>query len=273
MTATPIPMSLALTAYSDLDYSVIDEMPCGRQPVVTKAFKPGEKAAIYTIITEAVEKGRQVYVVYPLVEKSEKTDLKSAAQGWEALKKTFPKFRVGLMHGRMSFDEKESVMSSFKRGGIDILVGTTVIEVGVDVPNATVMIIVHAERFGLAQLHQLRGRVGRGGEASYCLLISDGSSGENARRRLDTMIVTTDGFVIAEEDLIMRGPGELLGTRQAGTPELKVADLTRDADILEAARTEAFDLIGACGIDKYPLLKKSVKEAFGAGRTDCFHTA
>ena len=272
MTATPIPRSLALTLYGDLDYSVIDEMPSGRKPIVTKVYKPGEKTAIYAIIGEAIENGGQAYVVYPLIEESGKTDLRSAVRGWEALRKVFPRFRVGLLHGRMSLAEREAAMSSFKRGEIHILVSTTVIEVGVDVPNATVMIIVHAERFGLAKLHHLRGWVGWGGEVSYCLLISHEASGENARRRLNAMVMTTDGFTIAEEDLEIRGPGEFLGTRQAGMPDLKVADLVRDLSILEAAKTEAFDLVDAGGIDKYPLLKKSV-EAFGSGRIDCCHTA
>lgn len=243
MTATPIPRSLALTLYGDLDYSVIKEMPSGRMPVVTRVLIPGQKAEIYSIMKEEIRKGRQAYVVYPVVGETEDADLKSAVQGCEAFRMILPEFRVALLHGRMDTADKQAVMMSFKRGDTDILVSTTVIEVGVDVPNATVMVIVHAERFGLAQLHQLRGRVGRGGELSYCLLIEYGPLGGDARRRLDVMAKTSDGFKIAEEDLDIRGPGQFFGTRQAGMPDFKVADPGRDLAILEIVRKEASDMV------------------------------
>jgi ATP-dependent DNA helicase RecG len=273
MTATPIPRSLALTLYGDLDYSVIKEMPSGRKPIVTRVLRPGQKMTIYATMKEEINKGGQAYVVYPVIGESENADLKSAIQGSEAFRKIFPEFRVGLLHGKMSHADKQAAMSSFKKGETHILVSTTVIEVGVDVPNATVMVIVHAERFGLAQLHQLRGRVGRGGASSYCLLVGYEPLGEDARRRVDAMVRTSDGFRIAEEDLEIRGPGEFFGTRQAGMPEFKVADPVRDLDMLEIARGEAFDLIDTGrGIDCFPLLRKS-REAFFSGKTDCYQTA
>lgn len=263
MTATPIPRSLALTLYGDLDCSVMEGMPPGRRPVATGIVKPGEKARIYGILKEEIERGRQAYVVYPAIEGSEKTDLRSACEGKEAFERIFPAYRVALLHGRMNPGERESVMTSFREGEIDILVTTTVVEVGVDVPNATVMLIVHAERFGLAQLHQLRGRVGRGTEKAHCLLISDGSGGEDAGRRLDIMVRTGDGFRIAEEDLAIRGPGEFLGIRQAGVPELRVADIIRDGGTLETAREEAFRLVETDPeLEKFPVLKKAVEESW-----------
>ena len=273
MTATPIPRSLALTLYGDLDYSVIREMPSGRKPMVTKVLIPGQKAAIYATMEEEIRKGRQAYVVYPVIGESENADLKSAVQGREAFRKLFPEFRVGLLHGKMSPADKQAAMMAFKMGETHILVSTTVIEVGVDVPNATVMVIVHAERFGLAQLHQLRGRVGRGSELSYCLLIGYEPLGGDARRRLDVMVRTSDGFRIAEEDLEIRGPGQFFGTRQAGVPDFKVADPVRDLDILEIARREAFDLIDTGqGIDCFPLLRKSF-ETLLPRNADCYQTA
>ncbi len=273
MTATPIPRSLALTLYGDLECSVITEMPAGREPVVTKTFMPAQRDAIYRTIEEEIGNGRQAYVVYPVIEESEKADLKSAVKGCEALQKIFPKLRVGLLHGRMSPADKQAAMKSFKKGETHILVSTSVIEVGLDVPNATVMVIVHAERFGLAQLHQLRGRVGRGGGRSSCLLICYEPLGEDAVRRLDVMVKTSDGFEIAEKDLEIRGPGQFFGTRQAGIPDFKVADIVRDLDILEIARREAFNLVGSGrGIDRYPSLRKTV-ENFLEKRTDCYQTA
>ncbi|MEJ2684522.1 MAG: ATP-dependent DNA helicase RecG [Candidatus Sulfobium sp.] len=261
MTATPIPRSLALTLYGDLDCSVIDELPPDRRPVATEIVRPGEKARIYGLLEREIGKGRQAYVVYPVIEGSDKTDLKSASEGKEAFEKIFPRYTVALLHGRMGPGEREDVMASFRGGKIDILVTTTVVEVGVDVPNATVMLVVHAERFGLAQLHQLRGRVGRGAEKSHCLLVSDGGVEGEAGRRLNAMAASADGFRIAEEDLAIRGPGEFFGTRQAGMPELKVADIIRHAGILEAAREEAFRLIEAApGLGKFPLLKKAVQK-------------
>jgi ATP-dependent DNA helicase RecG len=271
MTATPIPRSLALTLYGDLDYSVIDELPPGRRPVTTKIFDASEKTAIYEILEGQIRKGRQAYVVYPVIEESEKTDLKSAMQGKEGFQRVFPDFRVGLVHGRMHADERGSVMDSFRKGEIDILVATTVIEVGMDVPNATIMIIIHAERFGLAQLHQLRGRVGRGGEDSFCLLVAYGPHGGDAGRRLEIMAESGDGFRIAEEDLAIRGSGEFLGTRQSGMPDLKIADLVRDYRLLAAAKKEAFDLLETGGPEKFPFLKKSFR-AFWKGRAELFRT-
>lgn len=272
MTATPIPRTLALTLYGDLDYSVIDELPPNRSPIITKLFSEKNKSHIYKLIEEETKKGRQVYIVYPIIEESEKTDLKSAIKGAEGLQKIFPHLKVGLIHGRMKPDEREEVMREFKSGDINILVSTTVIEVGVDVPNATLMVIIHAERFGLAQLHQLRGRVGRGGNQSYCILLNYGG-GEDAMKRLKVMVETTDGFRIAEEDLNIRGPGEFFGTRQSGMPDLKVANLLRDAKILEIARKEAFSIIERDSMLKgYPQLRKSIEDFWGK-RLELFKTA
>ncbi|MCL4456235.1 MAG: ATP-dependent DNA helicase RecG [Nitrospirae bacterium] len=272
MTATPIPRTLALTFYGDLDYSVIDELPPNRNPVITRLFSEKNKSRIYALMEEEIKKGRQAYVVYPLIEESEKTDLKSAITGAEALQKMFPNFKIGLIHGRMKPSEREEVMREFKEGGIHILVSTTVIEVGVDVPNATVMVIIHAERFGLSQLHQLRGRVGRGSSQSYCILLSYGGS-DDARKRLDVMVETTDGFRIAEEDLSIRGPGEFFGTRQSGMPDLRVANLLRDVKILEIARKEAFALIERdAALSGYPELRKAMGDFWGE-RLEMFKTA
>jgi ATP-dependent DNA helicase RecG len=243
MTATPIPRTLALTLYGDLEVSVIDELPPGRKPVVTKARTESARRQIYGFLREQVSAGRQVYVVYPLVEESEAIDLRAATEMADGLQReVFPDLRVGLIHGRMPFAEKDRVMREFKAGVLHILVSTTVIEVGIDVPNASVMLIEHAERFGLSQLHQLRGRVGRGPWKSYCILLS-GAASEDARRRLDAMTATGDGFKIAEADLALRGPGDFFGTRQSGLPEFRVADLLRDAAALEAARRDAVALI------------------------------
>ena len=257
LTATPIPRTLAMTVYGDLDVSVIDQMPPGRKPVRTFLLSDSQKGRAYQILRDELRSGRQAYVVYPLVEESEKTDLQAAMQGAEQLQANeLAEFRVGLLHGRMKSDEKERVMASYKKGEIQVLVATTVVEVGVDVPNATVMMIEHAERFGLAQLHQLRGRVGRSAHQSYCLLIASGGvlfgskkpkeAGEApsaARERLDALVRSTDGFVIAEEDLRIRGPGEFFGFRQWGMPEFRVANLLRDAELLQQARQEAVALL------------------------------
>ncbi|UCD36507.1 MAG: ATP-dependent DNA helicase RecG [Nitrospiraceae bacterium] len=260
MTATPIPRTLAMTLYGDLDVSVIDQLPAGRRPVVTKVFFPSQRDRIYSLVRGELSKGRQVYIVYPLIEGSEKLDLKSAVDGAEALKKIFQGTRVGLVHGRMQRQERESVMALFTSGDIDMLVATTVIEVGIDIPNASLMLIVHAERFGLAQLHQLRGRIGRGGHDSSCLLLAYPPFSEEAKRRLKAMESTSDGFRIAEEDLAIRGPGDFFGTRQSGMPDLKVADIIRDTGILELARKEAFDLTGTDPhLRDYPLLKEAVQ--------------
>jgi ATP-dependent DNA helicase RecG len=240
MTATPIPRSLAMTVYGDLDVSIIDELPPGRTPVETMVFGEDRRQEVKRLITREVSAGRQVYVVYPLVEESEKMDLKDATRRYEYLRDTvFPKFSVGLLHGKMKTDEKEEVMRRFVAGEIKILVTTTVIEVGVDVPNASVMIIEHAERFGLSQLHQLRGRVGRGAEKSFCVLLTSDKKTVIAEERLGIMAKTNDGFVIAEKDLELRGPGELLGTKQSGLPEFRIGNLVRDQQILEKARNEA----------------------------------
>jgi ATP-dependent DNA helicase RecG len=272
MTATPIPRTLAMTVYGDLDCSVIDELPPRRSPVLTRLFYESRKQLIYQAIASELKKGRQVYVVYPLIEESESSDLKSAMIGKTALERMFPGYRTGLIHGKMKTAERETVMASFKNREIHMLVSTTVIEVGVDVPNATMMLIVHAERFGLAQLHQLRGRVGRGSDQSYCLLLAYPPVGEEAKRRLEIMVKTTDGFRIAEEDLGIRGPGEFLGTRQSGMPDLKVASIVRDARLLELARKEAFAMADRDPyLEKTPLLRKSV-EIFWQGKKDIFKT-
>jgi ATP-dependent DNA helicase RecG len=242
MTATPIPRSLAMTVYGDLDVSIIDQMPPGRTPIVTRVFadNAADRNLVKQLLRDEMLAGRQVYVVYPLVEESEKMDLRDATRRFEYLRdKVFPKFSVGLLHGRMKAEEKDEVMRRFVAGEIQILVSTTVIEVGVDVPNASVMVIEHAERFGLSQLHQLRGRVGRGAKQSYCVLLASDKQTEVARERLGIMEETNDGFKIAEKDLELRGPGEIMGTRQAGLPEFRIANLVRDLDILQAARTEA----------------------------------
>ncbi len=244
MTATPIPRTLALTLYGDLDVSVLNEMPKGRLPIVTAQRSEVKRDAIYAFIRDEISKNRQAYIVYPLVEESQKVDLAAATEGYETLsQKTFPELTVALLHGRMKSEEKEEVMRNFKAGRINILVSTTVIEVGVDVPNATVMLIEHAERFGLTQLHQLRGRIGRGPGKSTCILLAQYPLSEDAKKRLRTMTHTNDGFKIAEADLEIRGPGELFGTRQHGMINLKIANLVTDGPILEQARKEAFGIV------------------------------
>jgi ATP-dependent DNA helicase RecG len=246
MTATPIPRTLALAFYGDLDQSKIDELPPGRTPVETRLFADSQRRTALEVARKELAAGRQVYVVYPLVEESEKTDLADATSGAESLRKAFPDHVVGLLHGRLKPEEKQAVMDRFRAGEVKVLVATTVIEVGVDVPNATVMVVEHAERFGLSQLHQLRGRVGRGAAKSSCLLVAHlRRAGEEARERLLAMERTQDGFEIARVDLKIRGPGELLGTRQSGQRLLDVADLYRDEAILEEAREDAFALVEA----------------------------
>lgn len=244
MTATPIPRTLALTLYGDLNISIIDEMPPGRSPIRNFLFYGKQRERAYSFVEKELAKGRQAYVVCPLIEESEKSDLKAALELSAILQKEiFPHRRIGLLHGRLKREEKESIMREFKEGRIDLLVATTVVEVGIDVPNATVMLIEHAERFGLAQLHQLRGRVGRGSEQSFCLLAAEYPISAEAKRRLDAMVKSNDGFKIAEIDLEIRGPGEFFGTRQSGIPELRIANLMRDISILESARREAFTWI------------------------------
>ena len=240
MTATPIPRSLAMTVYGDLDVSVIDELPPGRTPIKTVVVGEDKREGVYRGIEREIKLGRQVYVVYPLIDESEKLDLKAATKMYEELRdKIFPSFSVGLLHGKMKGSEKEEIMQRFERGETNVLVSTTVIEVGVDVPNASLMIIEHAERFGLSQLHQLRGRVGRGAEQSFCVLLTGDKKTAVARERLGIMEETTDGFRIAEKDLEIRGQGEILGTRQSGVQTFKIGNIIRDLEILETARQEA----------------------------------
>ncbi len=240
MTATPIPRSLAMTVYGDLDVSVIDELPPGRTPIKTVVVGEDKRDGVYKGIEREINLGRQVYVVYPLIEESEKMDLKAATKMFEELRdQVFPNFKVGLLHGKMKGGEKEAIMQEFSAGNLNMLVSTTVIEVGVDVPNASLMIIEHAERFGLSQLHQLRGRVGRGAEQSFCVLLTGDKKTAVARERLGIMEETTDGFRIAEKDLEIRGQGEILGTRQSGVQTFKIGNIIRDLEILETARKEA----------------------------------
>lgn len=242
MTATPIPRSLAMTVYGDLDVSLIDEMPPGRSPVVTRQTTEAKRPKVLGFLKDQILKGRQAYVVYPLVEESENLELKNAVDEFEKLQKTFPEFKCGLLHGKMKPAEKDEVMTRFRNNEIQILVSTTVIEVGVDVPNANLMIIEHAERFGLSQLHQLRGRVGRGEHKSYCVLILGYAVSEEGKQRAQIMERTTNGFKIAESDLEMRGPGEFLGKRQSGLPGFKMANLVRDISVLQLARQAAFEV-------------------------------
>jgi len=240
MTATPIPRTLALTLYGDLDVSVIDEMPPGRTPILTRCVSDERSPEVWDFVRKQVAVGHQAYVVYPVIEENEETELKAAMKMYKELsKRIFPDLRVAVLHGRMEPDLKEQVMRMFQKGELDILVATTVIEVGVDVANATMMVIEHAERFGLAQLHQLRGRIGRGAAKSYCVLMTGGKVSEDGERRLDAMVRTNDGFKIAELDLELRGPGEFFGTRQAGMPSFQVANLIRDRQLIEAAKREA----------------------------------
>src|SRR3954470_18001545 len=240
MTATPIPRTLALTVYGDLDVSVMRDMPPGRQPIATTARPESRRDEVYAFVRGEIEQGRQAYIIYPLVEESAKVDLKAATEMADHLANDiFPDLRVALLHGRLKQDAKDRVMGAFVRREFDILVSTTVVEVGVDVPNATVMVIEHAERFGLSQLHQLRGRVGRGTHKSFCILLYQSPLTEQGRERLKALTDTTDGFEIAERDLQLRGPGDFFGTRQSGMPTLRVGDLLRDHAVMEEARREA----------------------------------
>ncbi len=240
MTATPIPRTLALTLYGDLDLSVLDELPPGRTPVVTRSLPDERASEAWDFVRKQISAGHQAYVVYPVIEENEERELKAAEQMHRQLReKIFPNLHVGLLHGRLDADEKEHVMREFQQGKIEILVATTVIEVGVDVANATIMVIEHADRFGLAQLHQLRGRIGRGAAKSYCVLMHGGKVSEEGERRLDAMVRSNDGFQIAELDLELRGPGEFFGTKQAGIPSFRVANIIRDRQLLEAAKREA----------------------------------
>jgi len=265
MTATPIPRTLALTLYGDLDVTVLDELPPGRRPVATYWRQAAARPKVYAFVRQQIAEGRQAYVVCPLIEDSEKLQAKAAAQLAEELSREFfPGLTVGLLHGRMPAEEKDRVMDALRRGEIHVLVATTVIEVGIDVPNASVMVIEDADRFGLAQLHQLRGRVGRGSHRSYCILIASPTT-EEGRRRMEVMVATTDGFRIAQEDLRLRGPGELLGTRQHGLPDLRVADLQVDLPLIEEAREVAAEIVRrdpGLRAPEHAGLREAVRERF-----------
>lgn len=240
MTATPIPRSLALTVYGDLDLSVLDEMPPGRQPVRTVVKSERSRQEVYDVIRSELKRDRQAFIVYPLIEESQKLDLRAAKAMAEHLQQeVFQEFRVGLIHGRLKAEEKEELMSELREGRIQVLVSTTVVEVGIDLPNASVMAIEHAERFGLSQLHQLRGRIGRGRHPGICILMTEGARSEAAYQRLEIMRRTSDGFKIAEKDLEIRGPGEFVGTRQSGLPEFRFGNIVRDRGALELAAVEA----------------------------------
>jgi ATP-dependent DNA helicase RecG len=263
MTATPIPRTLALTDYSELDVSKIIGMPPGRQPIYTWVKPESRRDEIYQLMRRELSAGRQAYVIYPLVEESEKLDLKSATEMADRLQaEAFPDYRVGVLHGRMKQDAKDAVMDAFVSGAVHVLVSTTVVEVGVDVPNATVMVVEHAERFGLSQLHQLRGRIGRGAWESHCILLYQSPWTDEARERLQTMASTTDGFAIAERDLELRGPGDFFGTRQSGLPRLRTGDVVRDRDVMEQAHREARALAESGTLD--PALARFVAEGWPA---------
>lgn len=264
MTATPIPRTLAMTVYGDLDVSVIDELPPGRKPIQTLHKYDNQTTSLYNGIRQQIKLGRQVYIVYPLVSESEKIDLKNLEDGYEAMKTIFPEFRLSKVHGKMKPAEKEEEMQKFVSGETQILVATTVIEVGVNVPNASVMIILDAQRFGLSQLHQLRGRVGRGADQSYCILVTGYKLSDITRKRIDIMCDTNDGFRIAEADLKLRGPGDLEGTQQSGMAfDLKIADIARDGQLVQMAREEAQQIVDAdptCSSPQYAMLWRRLRE-------------
>jgi len=267
MTATPIPRTLAITLNGDLDLTIIDEMPKGRKPIITEFTS--SRAYISKLIRQEVTKGHQAYIVYPLIDESETLSAKAATREAEYLQEVvFPDLKIGLLHGKLKNSEKDDVMRKFKNKEFDILVSTTVVEVGVDVPNATVMVIESAERFGLSQLHQLRGRVGRSELQSYCILSSN-TKNQQTRERLNIMTETNDGFVIAEKDLHLRGPGEFLGTRQSGLPDLIISDLVRDAKILELARSEAIDFVANKNIEDFPNLLNADKLSLNSDILSC----
>ena len=264
MTATPIPRTLAMTIYGDLDVSVIDELPPGRKPVVTIHKYDNQTTSLYQGIRQQINEGRQVYIVFPLIQESEKSDLKNLEEGYAALLDVFPEFRLSKVHGKMKSKEKEAEMQKFVSGETQILVATTVIEVGVNVPNASVMVILDAQRFGLSQLHQLRGRVGRGADQSYCILVTTPQLSTETRKRIDIMCDTNDGFRIAEADLKLRGPGDLEGTQQSGMAfDLKIADIARDGQIVQMARDEAQKIIDddpTCQKTEYEMLWNRLRE-------------
>ncbi|WP_301009536.1 ATP-dependent DNA helicase RecG, partial [Ligilactobacillus agilis] len=245
MTATPIPRTLALTAYGEMDVSIIDELPAGRKPIKTSWVRKKQLKELWGFVAQQLELGSQAYVISPLIEESEAIDLQNAKEVYANLAQLFKdRFRVGILHGQMKAAEKEAIMAAFKKHELDLLVSTTVIEVGVDVPNATVMVILDADRFGLAQLHQLRGRVGRGSKASYCLLVADPKT-DYGKARMETMVQTNDGFIIAQKDLELRGPGDVLGSKQAGIPDFRVGDPIADLKILQIAQMEAQQVLAA----------------------------
>jgi ATP-dependent DNA helicase RecG len=264
MTATPIPRTLAMTIYGDLDVSVIDELPPGRKPIMTIHKYDNQTTSLYNGIRQQINEGRQVYIVFPLIEESEKMDLKNLEDGYQSLCEIFPEFKLSKVHGRMKAKEKEAEMQRFVSGETQILVATTVIEVGVNVPNASVMVILEAQRFGLSQLHQLRGRVGRGAKQSYCILVTGYELSTETRKRIDIMCDTNDGFRIAEADLKLRGPGDLEGTQQSGMAfDLKIADIARDGQLVQMARDEAQRIIDddpQCQKQEYALLWNHLKE-------------
>jgi ATP-dependent DNA helicase RecG len=264
MTATPIPRTLAMTLYGDLDVSVIDELPPGRKPVRTTHVFDTRMTSLYDGIRQQIRSGRQVYIVFPLIEESAKSDLKNLEDGFEVLKQAFPEFRLSKVHGRMKPKDKEEEMQRFVSGETQILVATTVIEVGVNVPNASVMVILDAQRFGLSQLHQLRGRVGRGADQSFCILVTPYKLSEETRKRIDIMCDTNDGFRIAEADLKLRGPGDLEGTQQSGMAfDLKIADIARDGQLVQMARDEAQKIIEDdpdCASPRYQLLWNRLRQ-------------
>jgi ATP-dependent DNA helicase RecG len=243
MTATPIPRTLAMTLYGDLEISTINELPKGRKPIVTMHKFDSHRLEVNGFLRKQIEAGRQVYIVYPLIEESEKLDLKHLMDGYESISRAFPDVAISIVHGKMKPDAKDFEMQRFVKGETKIMVATTVIEVGVDVPNASVMVIENTERFGLSQLHQLRGRVGRGAEQSYCILMSDYKLSNDSKIRIDTLVRTNDGFEIAETDLKLRGPGDLMGTQQSGALDLLIADLGKDQVILQQARQAAIRLL------------------------------
>ncbi|GAB4169947.1 MAG: ATP-dependent DNA helicase RecG [Geothermobacteraceae bacterium] len=266
MTATPIPRSLALTVYGDLSLSVIDELPPGRKPVKTVAYSETQRFRAFSLIKKALDRGEQGYIVFPLVEETEKSDLRAATEAIDELQAVFPEIRIGLLHGRMKGTEKDQIMQAFVGGDIQLLVATTVIEVGIDVANATIMVVEHAERFGLAQLHQLRGRVGRGGKESVCVLIRSRQCSEDGLKRLEVMCATGDGFKIAEADLEIRGPGDFLGTRQSGLPDFRIANIIRDGRVLEQARQDAAEFVQRKdfpGDERYASLMEELRQRWG----------
>jgi len=273
MTATPIPRTLALTVYGDLDISIIRELPSGRKPISTYWVEEEKRERVYDFIKEQLKEDRQAYIVYPRIYESESSEVLSATAMYEKFRdEIFKDFKVGLIHGDLKGEDKDKVMTAFKKGNIDVLVSTVVIEVGIDVPNATIMLIENAERFGLAQLHQLRGRIGRGGHDSYCILLADPRTKE-AKKRIEAIIDTVDGFAIAEEDLEIRGPGEFFGTQQHGLPEIRFGNIVKDMEIMEQARKEAFELIKAdpnCNLPENRLLKENLYARF-KGRADLIH--